>query len=188
VWNWTKKLFSLSQPHNSKQPHSPGRVVLNFHTDFRLTFVRNKVKLAGPQPRPLQTVGRRSALGTRFGCLVHNSRQYSPTTTKVRIDCVVCHAHTKNIRRIQPKCEKCNTGLCISIRFKDYHTKAQFYVVSHNNGLHKEIITYTEHLKVCNNFCTKKHFSDNTSCTLFLSCAMFHSCTEYLRVQTAGSF
>jgi hypothetical protein len=34
MWKWTKKLFSsLPRPHNSKQPHSPGRVVLNFHTE-----------------------------------------------------------------------------------------------------------------------------------------------------------
>jgi len=98
------------------------------HRDFRLTFVRNKGELAGPQPHPLQTVGRPSALATRIGCLVENSRQHSPNTTKARMDCVVCHAHTKNIRRIQPKCEKCNIVLCISICFKDYHTKAQFQI------------------------------------------------------------
>jgi hypothetical protein len=142
--------------------------------------VRNKVELAGPQPHPLQTVGRPSAVATRIGCMV-NSRQHPPTTTKARMDCVVYHAHTKNIRQIQPKCEKCNTVLCISICFKGYHTKAQFQIVSHNNGLYKEIITCRQHLKVCNNFCIMKHFSDNTSCTLFFSCAMFHSCIEYLK-------
>jgi hypothetical protein len=85
--------------------------------------VRNWTELAGLQPHPLQTVGRPSALATRIGCLVKNSHQHSPTTTKVRMDCVVCHAHTKNICQIQPKCKKCNTVLCISICFQDYHTK-----------------------------------------------------------------
>jgi hypothetical protein len=34
TWKWTKKQFSsLSQPHNSKQPHSPACVVLNSHTE-----------------------------------------------------------------------------------------------------------------------------------------------------------
>jgi hypothetical protein len=34
TWKLSKKLFSsLSRPHNSKQPHSPGHAVLNFHTE-----------------------------------------------------------------------------------------------------------------------------------------------------------
>jgi len=88
---------SLSRPHNPKQPHSPACVVLNFHTDFRLTFVGKKIELAGPQPRPLQTVGRALALAATIGRVVEKSRRHLPTTTKARMDCVVRHAHIKNI-------------------------------------------------------------------------------------------
>jgi hypothetical protein len=44
--------------------------------------VRNVVELAGPQPRPLQTVGRLSALATRMGRLEECSCLHWPTKLK----------------------------------------------------------------------------------------------------------
>jgi hypothetical protein len=82
------------------------------------------VELVGPQPRPLQHVGRPSALATRIGRLEESSRQHWPTSNK-RMNCVVCHARTKKRRRVQTKCEKCDVELCISGCFKDYYARAQ---------------------------------------------------------------
>jgi hypothetical protein len=77
-------------------------VVPTFHTDFHLTLVRNMVELAGLQPRPLQHVGRPSALVTRIGRLEESSRQHWPTSDK-RMNCVVCHARTKKRCRVQTR-------------------------------------------------------------------------------------
>jgi len=65
------------------------------HSYFRL--VRNIVEPAGPQPCPLQTVGRPSALATRLGCLGKRRHQHWPTTTETRMGCVVCHGSTKEM-------------------------------------------------------------------------------------------
>jgi hypothetical protein len=53
--------------------------------------------IAWPRPCPLQTVGGSSALATRLGCLEESSHQHWPTTTETRMDCVVCHGHTKKM-------------------------------------------------------------------------------------------
>jgi hypothetical protein len=114
TWKWTKKLFF----------HLPDLTILNSHIllkscgsklshrDLRLTLVRNMVQFAGPQPCPLQSVGRPLALARRIGRLEESSHQHWPTATEKRMDCVVCHARTKRCR-IQTKCEVCNVGLCI---------------------------------------------------------------------------
>jgi len=68
---WTKKLSVNLLDHTILNSHillqSYGSKLL--HREFRLTLVRNVVELAVPQPRPLQTVGRLSALATRIGRL-----------------------------------------------------------------------------------------------------------------------
>jgi hypothetical protein len=43
-----------------------------------------------------------------------SSYQHWPAITERRMDCIVCHTHTKKTHWIQTKCEKCNVGLCIS--------------------------------------------------------------------------
>ena len=100
---WTNKLlfhiFDLTILNSDILLNSCGSKLS--HRDFRLTLVRNMVQLAGPQPRPLQPVGRPSALATRIGRLEESSRKHWPTTTEKRMDCVVCHARTKKRRRIQ---------------------------------------------------------------------------------------
>jgi hypothetical protein len=127
TWKLTKKLFFHLLDHTILNSH----FLLKYcgsklsQIDFRLTLVRNVVELAGPQPCPLQTACGLSALATRIVHLEECSCLHWPTTTETRMDCVVCHAHTKKRRQIQTKCEKCNVGLCISGCFKDYHTKAQ---------------------------------------------------------------
>ena len=135
MWKWTK----------NSSPHYLDLTILNSHILLLVWFwtftqrlqtdiCEEKVELAGPQPRPIQTVGRPSALTTGIVCLVKNSRWHSPTKPKERIDCVLCHAHIKNVKPNSAKCKKCKTGLCISICFKVYRTNTQFYVVSHNKG------------------------------------------------------
>jgi hypothetical protein len=127
TWKWTKKLFF----HLLDQTILNSHILLKScgsnisHRDFRLTLVRNMVELAGPQPRPLQPVGRPSALVTKIGCLEESSRQHWPTTSDKMMICVVCHSRKKKRRRVQTKCEKCDVGICISGCFKDYHTRAQ---------------------------------------------------------------
>jgi len=119
------------------------------HRDFGL--VRN---IAGPQPSPLQTVGIPSALMTRLGCLEESSHQHWPTTTETRMDCVVCHGHTKKM--LNSKCQNHSTG-CV---YQDVsNTITQGTVL--DSKLQQWVIQ--EHYKaqgistdkVCNNLCIK---------------------------------
>jgi hypothetical protein len=61
-----KELFchnlNLTIPNNHILLKSCGSKLL--HRDFRLTLVWKMVEIAGPQPRPLKTVIRPSALAT----------------------------------------------------------------------------------------------------------------------------
>jgi len=148
TWKWMKKLFFhllclkirnnqiLLKSYSSKLSLS----------NFRL--VRNIVELAGPQPCPLQTVGRPSALVTRVGCLGKSSHQHWPTTTETRMDCVACYSGTKEMPN--SKCQKCNAELCISGCFRDYHTvlgsKLQQWVIGEDFQAQR-----TAADEVCNN-------------------------------------
>jgi hypothetical protein len=59
------------------------------HGDCRLTLMRNMVELSGPQPCPLQSVGRASSLVTIIGHLEENNHQYWSTTTEKSMGGVV---------------------------------------------------------------------------------------------------
>lgn len=64
------------------------------HRDLRI--VRN-ILACLTTALPNETVGRPSALATRVGCMEESSDQHWPTTTEMRMDCVVCHGYTKKM-------------------------------------------------------------------------------------------
>jgi len=117
TWKWTKKLFFHLLDHTILNSHillqSCGSKLL--HRDFRLTLVRNVVELAGPQPRPQQTVGTvycqpwqqelvtwRSAVACT-GLLIWNEDGHYSVSWPYKEE-------TPN-----SKCEKCNIRLCKSL-------------------------------------------------------------------------